>query len=124
MRPWARSRGADGRRGDSSRGYVDLYGSVLRKDRICLCGMLAAEHPTLPAPMQRAPTFFDANAGTAHAASATPMSPGPSDERRRIRGPHLVKEPSISRVSASAYAEPFTSKSVTGRGRPKFLDNP
>ncbi len=41
-----------------------------------LCGMLAAEHPTLPAPMQRAlQTFFDANAGTAHAASATPMSP-------------------------------------------------
>jgi TetR/AcrR family transcriptional repressor of nem operon len=30
--------------------YVELYGSVLRKDRMCLCGMLAAEHTTLPAP--------------------------------------------------------------------------
>lgn len=43
-------------------GYVELYGSVLRKDRMCLCGMLAAEHTTLPAPMQRAlQAFFDAN---------------------------------------------------------------
>ena len=32
-------------------GYAELYRSVLRKDRMCLCGMLAAEHSTLPAPM-------------------------------------------------------------------------
>ena len=43
-------------------GYVELYGSVLRKDRMCLCGMLAAEHTTLPTPMQQAlQAFFDAN---------------------------------------------------------------
>ena len=43
-------------------GYAELYGGVLRKDRMCLCGMLAAEHTTLPAPMQRAlQVFFDAN---------------------------------------------------------------
>ena len=43
-------------------GYAELYRSVLRKDRMCLCGMLAAEHSTLPAPMQRAlQFFFDAN---------------------------------------------------------------
>lgn len=43
-------------------GYAELYRSVLRKDRMCLCGMLAAEHSTLPTPMQRAlQTFFDAN---------------------------------------------------------------
>jgi len=43
-------------------GYAELYRSVLRKDRMCLCGMLAAEHSTLPAPMQRAlQVFFDAN---------------------------------------------------------------
>jgi TetR/AcrR family transcriptional regulator, transcriptional repressor for nem operon len=43
-------------------GYAELYRSVLRKDRMCLCGMLAAEHTTLPAPMQRAlQAFFDAN---------------------------------------------------------------
>ena len=43
-------------------GYAELYRSVLRKDRMCLCGMLAAEHSTLPAPMRRAlQVFFDAN---------------------------------------------------------------
>jgi TetR/AcrR family transcriptional repressor of nem operon len=46
------------------RGYVELYGSVLRKDRMCLCGMLAAEHTTLPLAMQRAlRAFFDENEG-------------------------------------------------------------
>jgi TetR/AcrR family transcriptional repressor of nem operon len=47
---------------DKLRRYVDLYDSVLRSDRMCLCGMLAAEYATLPAPMQeRLTTFFDAN---------------------------------------------------------------
>jgi TetR/AcrR family transcriptional regulator, transcriptional repressor for nem operon len=42
--------------------YVDLYDSVLRNDRMCLCGMLAAEYSTLPAAMQAALTsFFDSN---------------------------------------------------------------
>lgn len=30
------------------RRYVELYAGVLRGDRMCLCGMLAAEHDTLP----------------------------------------------------------------------------
>ncbi len=42
--------------------YVGLYDSVLSNDRMCLCGMLAAEYATLPAPMQRGlKSFFDAN---------------------------------------------------------------
>jgi TetR/AcrR family transcriptional repressor of nem operon len=42
--------------------YVDLYESVLRKNRMCLCGMLAAEHGTLPKEMRAAlKRFFDAN---------------------------------------------------------------
>jgi TetR/AcrR family transcriptional repressor of nem operon len=44
------------------RRYVGLYDSVMRKNRMCLCGMLAAEFATLPAPMQDAlRRFFDAN---------------------------------------------------------------
>ncbi len=44
------------------RRYVDLYGDVLRANRICLCGMLAAEFATLPKPMQAGlKRFFDAN---------------------------------------------------------------
>ena len=42
--------------------YVELYAAVLRGDRMCLCGMLAAEYETLPAPMQVAVLrFFDAS---------------------------------------------------------------
>ncbi|HEY7263697.1 MAG TPA: TetR/AcrR family transcriptional regulator [Trebonia sp.] len=42
--------------------YADLYAGVLRQRRMCLCGMLAAEHQTLSQPMREAVTsFFDAN---------------------------------------------------------------
>ena len=42
--------------------YADLYLDVLRRERMCLCGMLAAEFQTLPSPMQLAVTrFFDDN---------------------------------------------------------------
>jgi len=42
--------------------YVRLYNSVLSNERMCLCGMLAAEYATLPARMQEGLTlFFDAN---------------------------------------------------------------
>jgi TetR/AcrR family transcriptional regulator, transcriptional repressor for nem operon len=43
-------------------GYADLYQQVLTNRKMCLCGMLAAEYPTLPQPMQDAVIgFFDAN---------------------------------------------------------------
>src|SRR5213078_1119584 len=44
------------------RRYAALYEGVLRGDRMCLCGMLAAEWGTLPKPM-REPMhhFFDEN---------------------------------------------------------------
>lgn len=42
--------------------YARLYADVLTKDRICLCGMLAAEISTLPRSMQSAVRrFFDVN---------------------------------------------------------------
>jgi TetR/AcrR family transcriptional repressor of nem operon len=45
-------------------GYVGLYTDVLSADRMCLCGMLAAEHRTLPDPLQQAVCdFFSANTG-------------------------------------------------------------
>ncbi len=44
------------------RQYVALYEVVMRDDRMCLCGMLAAEYATLPEPMQDAlRRFFDMN---------------------------------------------------------------
>lgn len=42
--------------------YAGLYAGVLRGQRMCLCGMLAAEYQTLPKPMREAVIrFFDAN---------------------------------------------------------------
>ena len=42
--------------------YAELYAEVLRAQRMCLCGMLAAEYQTLPKPMQAAVIqFFDDN---------------------------------------------------------------
>ena len=33
--------------------YAGIYAGVLREDRMCLCGMLAAEYATLPKTMQK-----------------------------------------------------------------------
>lgn len=42
--------------------YAELYAQVLANDRMCLCGMLAADYHTLPEPMRHAViTFFDRN---------------------------------------------------------------
>jgi len=46
------------------RGYADLYLDVVNRDRMCLCGMLAAEYRTLPEPLQASVSaFFDTNTG-------------------------------------------------------------
>jgi TetR/AcrR family transcriptional repressor of nem operon len=42
--------------------YVELYADVLRGNRLCLCGILAAEYQTLPEPMRAVVIrFFDDN---------------------------------------------------------------
>jgi TetR/AcrR family transcriptional repressor of nem operon len=42
--------------------YVDLYAQVLAQERMCLCGMLAADYHTLSEPMRQAVIrFFDHN---------------------------------------------------------------
>jgi TetR/AcrR family transcriptional repressor of nem operon len=42
--------------------YVDIYAGVLGNNRMCLCGMLAAEFATLPKPMrEEMRRFFDEN---------------------------------------------------------------
>jgi TetR/AcrR family transcriptional repressor of nem operon len=47
---------------DKLRRYIALYDEVIAHDRMCLCGMFAAEYSTLPEPMQVAlRAFFDAN---------------------------------------------------------------
>ncbi len=47
---------------DKLEAYAALYSGVLRGQRMCLCGMLAAEYQTLPDPMRDAViAFIDAN---------------------------------------------------------------
>jgi TetR/AcrR family transcriptional repressor of nem operon len=42
--------------------YARLYADVFKDDRMCLCGMLAADYATLPDPMRdRVVRFFDDN---------------------------------------------------------------
>ncbi len=42
--------------------YANLYADALRGQRMCLCGMLAAEYQTLPKPVRKAVVaFFDDN---------------------------------------------------------------
>jgi TetR/AcrR family transcriptional regulator, transcriptional repressor for nem operon len=38
--------------------YASLYAEVLRQERMCLCGMLAAEYQTLPSPIRNAVIAF------------------------------------------------------------------
>ena len=52
----------DGTPASMLRGYVKLYEDVLVRDRMCLCGMFAAEYSTLPGPMRsELRRFFDKN---------------------------------------------------------------
>ena len=47
---------------DKLRRYVAIYEGVLKQDRMCLCGMLAAEYGTLPEVMRTEMRhFFDVN---------------------------------------------------------------
>jgi TetR/AcrR family transcriptional repressor of nem operon len=56
---------ADGARLDAATrlaAFADLYVDVVRRGRMCLCGMLAAEYRTLPAQVQQEVLgFFDRN---------------------------------------------------------------
>jgi TetR/AcrR family transcriptional repressor of nem operon len=55
----------DAERGDAPSklaAYSQIYTDVLRRKRMCLCGMLAADYDTLPGPMRDAVLrFFDHN---------------------------------------------------------------
>jgi TetR/AcrR family transcriptional repressor of nem operon len=54
------AQGKDGR--DKLRRYAAIYEDVVRDNRMCLCGMLAAEFGTLPKPMREDMRhFFDEN---------------------------------------------------------------
>ena len=62
--------------------YVKLYSDVLADERLCLCGMVAAEYATLPARMQEAlRAFFELN----EAWVAEQLEPGGAEGRGAAR---------------------------------------
>ncbi len=73
-------------------GYADLYGRVLREDRMCLCGMLAAEYETLPGRMRDAVLAFLADNATWLAAV---LERGREDRSLRFEGPAIAIAESI-----------------------------
>lgn len=63
--------------------YAALYAEVLRAQRMCLCGMLAAEYQTLPGPMRTAVVrFFD----DSEAWLTSVLERGHADETLRLSG--------------------------------------
>lgn len=63
--------------------YADLYAGVLRGERMCMCGVLAAEYQTLPDPMRgEVIRFFDEN----QAWLANLLKEGKADRSLKYRG--------------------------------------
>jgi len=81
----------DANRADSKRklrDYVRIYEEVLGQGRMCLCGILAAEHATLPPEMRgRLGAFFDAN----EAWLVTVLEQGRSTGSLCFEGPPALK---------------------------------
>jgi TetR/AcrR family transcriptional repressor of nem operon len=64
--------------------YAEIYASVLRDRRMCLCGMLAADYDTLTDPMRTAVVeFFDRN----EAWLAGVLEQGEREGSLRLKGP-------------------------------------
>ncbi|KRD45372.1 hypothetical protein ASE38_15560 [Cellulomonas sp. Root930] len=98
--------------------YVALYTDVLRDQRMCLCGMLAAEYPTLPAPMRAAvTTFFDDNEAWLERVLDDGREqgglrlPGPSDEAARI----IVGGLEGAMLVARSHGDPARFETAAGR---------
>lgn len=109
----------DSRRSDAPAklaAYANLYTRVLRDERMCLCGMLAAEYQTLPQQMQTAVIrFFDDNETWlrhvlehGHDEGTLSVSGSPSDTARllisSLEGAMLVARPygDVARFQAAA----------------------
>lgn len=86
--------------------YANLYLDVLRQDRMCLCGMIAAEYQTLPEPMQAIVVqfFLDNETWLCHV-----LEQGATEETIRITGTMQDAARSIvaSLEGAMLIARPF-----------------
>ena len=106
----------DGR--DKLRRYAAIYGSVLAANRMCLCGMLAAEFGTLPEPMRDAMRhFFDENERWL----ATVLKEGKRDKVLKFRGSPIEAARALvgalegAMMIARSYGDPARFKAVSDR---------
>jgi len=100
------------------RRYVGLYADVARRKRLCLCGMLAADHVTLPKAMRDLVNrFFDANEAwlspvlEAGRGSGALRFDGPASEAART----LVASLEGAMLVARAYGDPSRFDSAAER---------
>jgi len=100
------------------RRYAAIYGDVLKDDRMCLCGMLAAEFGTLPEPMRvEMRHFFDANEKWLVGV----LKQGKREKTLKFSGaPAEVAQALIGSLEgammiARSYADPARFKAVTSR---------
>lgn len=110
-------------------GYANIYADALRGDRMCLCGMLAAEVETLPLPMREAVIrFFDANEEWVEGVLRSGAARGelrlegtPRDEARvfvsSLEGAMLVARPYADPARFTAAARRLISGLATGGAR-------
>ena len=100
------------------RRYAAIYGSVLQADRMCLCGMLAAEYGTLPEGMREEMRhFFDENERWLVAV----LKQGKKDRSLRFEGAPaqaaqaLVGSLEGAMMLARSYGDPARFRAVTER---------
>jgi TetR/AcrR family transcriptional repressor of nem operon len=118
--------------------YARIYAEVLGEQRMCLCGMLAAEYDTLPKPMRNAVVgFFDENEawltgvleqGKAEGSLQLTGSPGEAAQAivSGLEGALLVARPyrDVARFQAAAtglltsFAAPASGR-ISSRARSK-----
>jgi TetR/AcrR family transcriptional regulator, transcriptional repressor for nem operon len=100
------------------RRYVGIYAKVLRNDRMCLCGMLAAEYTTLPKPMKaELKHFFDENERWLVAALAEGQAKGQLrfvGSAREV-AQHLVGSLEGAMMLARSYDDVARFESTAGR---------
>jgi TetR/AcrR family transcriptional repressor of nem operon len=79
--------------------YANLYAEVLRGKRMCMCGILAAEYPTLPRPMrEEVIRFFDEN----HRWLAELLAKGRAEKTLHFEGsPHEVAQGIVSTLEGA-----------------------
>ena len=114
--------------------YAKLYADALSEQKMCLCGMLAAEYPTLPSPMQAAVVagFFDENEGWLEAVLEQGRNErtlgfiGPARDTARmivggLEGAMLVTRPygdaARFHAAAASLLASLTAPAEVGRGR-------